>query len=133
MSRAPYPPRKMAARRSEPEVGRRGPHLGPVRITPLRATLTAALVGGLAFLAWSILVRDQLQVPLMATGYLICGLVLLVAGILGLRAVLKAGREGRDRAAVLTSLAAGLATALSMLLLAGAVIMSMIWGGTKST
>jgi hypothetical protein len=133
MSRAPSPARPKAARRSAPDASRRGPHIGPLRITPARVTLTLALAGGVAFLAWSVVVRDQLQVPLMATGLLICGLVLLVSGLLGLRAVLAAGREGRDGAAVLTALVAGLATALSMMLLAGAVIMSMIWGGTKAS
>jgi hypothetical protein len=132
MSRATSPARPKAARRTASD-GPRGPHIGPLRITPTRVTLTLALIGGVAFLAWSVMVRDQLQVPLMATGFLICGLVLLVSGVLGLRAVLAAGREGRDGAAVLTALAAGLATAISMMLLAGAVIMSMIWGGTKAS
>ncbi len=131
MSRAPSPARSKAARRAAPDAPR-GPRIGPLRITPVRVTLVLALAGGVAFLFWSIVVRDQLQVPLMATGFLICGLVLLVSGVLGLRAVFAAGRQGRDGAAVLTALAAGLATALSMLLLAGAIIMSMIWGGTKS-
>ena len=137
MSRAPSPARSKAARRAASDASRAprapsGPRLGPLRITPVRVTLALALAGGVAFLVWSIVVRDQLQVPLMATGFLICGLVLLVWGLLGLRAVLTAGREGRDGAAVLTAVAAGLATAASMLLLAGAVIMSLIWGGTKS-
>ncbi len=131
MSRAPSPGRPKAARRAAADAPR-GPHIGPLRLTPVRVTLALALAGGVAFLVWSIAVRDQLQVPLMATGFLVCGLVLLVSGVLGLRAVFTAGREGRDGAAVLTALAAGLATAAAMLLLAGAVIMSMIWGGTKS-
>ena len=108
-----------------------GPHLGPVRITPLRVTLAVALAGGLAFLLWSVFRRDQLQVPLMATGFAICGLVFAVAAVLSVAAVIRAGREGRDGAAVLTALGGGLIAAASMLLLAGAVIMSMIWGGTK--
>src|SRR5262249_38046289 len=61
---------------------RRGPHLGPIRITPVRVTLFVALLGGLAFLAWSTFDRDQLQVPLMATGFAICGIVFAVTAIL---------------------------------------------------
>jgi uncharacterized membrane protein YadS len=110
---------------------RTGTHLGPVRITPLRVTLGVALAGGLAFLLWSVIVRDQNQVPLMATGFAICGLVLAVVAVLAVAAVIRAGREGRDGTAVLTALAGGLVAAASMLLLAGAVIMSMIWGGTR--
>jgi hypothetical protein len=110
---------------------RAGPHLGPVRVTPLRVTLGVALAGGIAFLLWSVLVRDQLQVPMMATGFAICGIVFFVVAVLSVAAVVRAGREGRDGTAVLTALGGGLVAAASMLLLAGAVIMSMIWGGTK--
>jgi hypothetical protein len=112
---------------------RPGPHLGPVRITPLRVTLAIALAGGLGFLLYSVIVRDQNQVPLMATGFAICGLVLAVVAVLSVSAVIRAGREGRDGIAVLTALAGGLIAAASMLLFAGAVIMSMIWGGTKGS
>jgi hypothetical protein len=102
-----------------------------VRITPLRVTLGVALAGGIAFLLWSVLVRDQLQVPMMATGFAICGIVFLVVAVLSVAAVVRAGREGREGTAVLTALGGGLVAAASMLLLAGAVIMSLIWGGTK--
>jgi heme A synthase len=112
---------------------RRGPHLGPVRITPVRVTLLVALLGGLGFLAWSVLVRDQLQVPMMATGFAICGIVFAVTAILSVIATVRAGREGRDAAAVMTALAGGLVAVGSLMFLSAAVIMSMIWGGTKTT
>jgi hypothetical protein len=113
----------------------RGPHIGPVLITPLRATLSIALAGGLAFLAWSVFVRDAnqaYQVPMMATGFAVCGIVLAIVAILSLGRVISAGREGRDGTAVLTALAGGLLAAVAMLLLAGAIIMSLIWTGTKA-
>lgn len=126
-------PRRPQVRPRDParDEGPAGPRLGRVRITPLRVTLGVALAGGIGFLLWSVLVRDQLQVPMMATGFAICGLVLLVVAVLSVAAVIRAGREGREAAAVLTALGGGLVAAASMLLLAGAVIMSMIWGGTK--
>ena len=55
--------------RSSAAPRRRGPHIGPLRITPARVFLFVALLGGLAFLAYSIFFRDALQVPLMATGF----------------------------------------------------------------
>jgi hypothetical protein len=110
---------------------RTGPHLGTIRITPLRVILLIAFVGGMAFLGYSIVVRDQLQVPLMATGLAVCGLVFATAAVLSIPAVIRAGREGRDGAAVLTALLGGLAALASLLLLAGAVIMGMIWTGTR--
>ncbi len=69
----------------------------------------------------------------MATGFAICGIVLAIVAALSVRRVVQAGREGRDGTAVLTALVGGLMAAAAMLLLAGAVIMSLIWSGTKSS
>jgi hypothetical protein len=128
--------RSSAARRpsAAPRVEDRRPgrYLGPLRITPARVTLLVALIGGLAFLAYATLIRDQLQVPLMATGFAVCGIVLAAMAVMSVAAVMRAGREGRDAAAVLTALAGGLVAIAALLLLAGAVIMSLIWSGTKS-
>ncbi len=103
-----------------------------MRITPLRVTLTVALAGGLAFLAWSIFVRDANQVPMMATGFAVCGIVFAVVALLSVGRIVAAGREGRDGTAVLTALVGGLVALAAMMLLAGAVIMSLIWSGTRS-
>lgn len=101
-----------------------------MRITPARVTLLVALSGGLGFLAWSVLVRDRFQVPLMATGLAICGLVFAATAVLSVAAVVRAGREGRDGAAVLTALVGGLFAVAALMSLAGAVIMSLIWSAT---
>lgn len=100
-------------------------------MTPARVTLAIALAGGLAFLVYSILVRDQLQVPLMATGFAICGLVFAAVAIMGAMNVVQAGREGRDGAAVISALVGGLLAVGSLLSLATAVIMTLIWRSTS--
>jgi len=130
MSRHQYDARSQVVPRDPPARRRTGPYIGPVRITPVRVTLLIALLGGSGFLAWSVLVRDQLQVPLMATGLAICGLVFAATAVLSVAAVVRAGREGRDGAAVLTALVGGLFAMAALMSLAGAVIMSLIWGGT---
>lgn len=111
---------------------RRGPHLGPFRITPVRLTLLVAFAGGLGFLAYSVLIRDQLQVPLMASGFAICGLVFAASAIIAVPAVMQAGREGRDATAVLTALVGGLLALAAFLSFAAAVIMSLIWRGSST-
>jgi hypothetical protein len=111
---------------------RRGPHLGPIAITPLRVMLLVALIGGLGFLAYSLLVRDTLQVPLMATGFIVCGIVFALMSLLAVLAVIRAGRERRDGAAVLAALAGGMLAVASLLSLAAGTIFAMIWGGTKT-
>ena len=129
-------PRAKAASGGTPAVRRAprpGLRIGPLRITPLRVFLGVALIGGLAFLAWSVLVRDANQVPMMATGFAVCGLVLAVVAAISVGKIINAGREGRDGTAVITALVGGVIAMASMLLLAGAVIMSLIWSGTKSS
>jgi hypothetical protein len=132
----PYPPpaggRPMASA-AEAAPRRRGPHLGPFRITPLRVTLVIALAGGIAFLAYATFIRDQLQVPLMATGFAVLGIVFAVVAVLSVRAVIQAGREGRDARAVLSALAGGIIAVGAFMCLSAAVIMGLIWTGTKST
>ncbi len=112
---------------------RPGPYLGPVRITPARVTLLVALAGGLGFLAWSALVRDTMQIPLMASGFAICGLVFAATAVMAATNVVRAGREGRDEAAVATALMGGLLAIAAFLSFAASVIMSLIWSGTKGT
>ena len=112
---------------------RRGPHIGPVAITPIRVILLIALVGGFAFLGYALLVRDTLQVPLMASGFAVIGLVFGAMAVLALVSVVRSGRAGRDGTAVATALMGGLLAAAAMMALAGAVIMSLIWGGTSTT
>jgi hypothetical protein len=132
----PYPPPvggQPAASAVDAPPRRRGPHIGRVRITPLRVTLLVALAGGFAFLAYATFVRDQLQVPLMATGFAVLGIVFAVVAVLSVLAVVRAGREGRDARAVLSAVAGGLIAVGALLCLSAAVIMGLIWSGTKST
>jgi hypothetical protein len=99
-----------------------------MRITPTRVTLFLALVGGSAFLVYAVVVRDQLQVPLMASGFAVLGLVFAAIAVSGVTNVVRAGREGRDAAAMLNAIAGGIAAIVALLLLASAVIFAMILG-----
>jgi len=112
---------------------RSGPHVGPLRITPARVFLVVALFGGLGFLAYSIFFRDALQVPLMATGFAVVGIVFAIAAVMSIGAVVSAGRESRDAAAFFTALIGGFLAVGALMCLAAAVIMSMIWSGTGPT
>ena len=117
-------------RRVSQPARRQGAHIGPIGLSPLRVMLVIALLGGLAFLAWSVLVRDQLQVPLMASGFAVVGLVFAAMAVMALLGVIRAGREGRDGTAVMTAVFGGLIAVASLMSLAAAAIMSMIWSGT---
>ena len=107
-----------------------GPHVGPVRVTPARVSLTLALGGGLGFLAYAIVVRDQLQVPLMASGFAITGLALAAVAVMAVAGIVRAGREGRDAAALVNALLGGLVAVASLMAFAAAIVMALIWGST---
>jgi hypothetical protein len=133
MSRNRRAPRAKDAPQGTPSTVRRGPHIGPLRITPLRVFLAIALVGGMAFLVWSVFARDaSYQVPMMATGFAVCGIVLAVVAALSVGKIITAGREGRDGTAVITAIVGGILAMAAMLMLAGAVIMSLLWSTAKS-
>ena len=123
-SRSGAPPASAPARR-------RGPRIGPVAVTPLRVTLFVALLGGLAFLGYAVVVRDQLQVPMMASGFAVIGLVFAAIAAIAVVGVVRAGSDGRDGTAVLTALFGGLFAVAALMCLAGAMIMSLIWSGTR--
>jgi hypothetical protein len=112
---------------------RSGPRIGPLRITPARVFLLVALLGGVGFLAYSIFIRDALQVPLMASGFAVVGIVLAVAAVMSIGAVISAGRESRDAAAFFTALLGGFLAVGALMCLAAAAIMSMIWSGTSAS
>jgi len=133
MSRNQRAPRAKAPSAGASSTVGRGPRIGPLRITPLRVFLAIALVGGMAFLVWSVFARDaSYQIPMMATGFAVCGIVLAVVAAMSVGKIISAGREGRDGTAVITALVGGVLAMAAMLMLAGAVIMSLIWSGTKS-
>jgi hypothetical protein len=114
-----------------PSVPRRGPHIGPLAITPIRVVLLVALLGGIGFLAYATFVRDQLQVPLMATGFFVVGIVFAVMAVIALLSVVRSGRAGNDGTAVAAALIGGIIAVGALMSLAAAVIMGLIWTGTR--
>ncbi len=128
MSQPRSRPRPQASpRRADGHRARTGLRVGPVQVTVTRVVLAIALVGGLAFLAYAVVVRDQLQVPLMASGFAIVGLVFAAIAIVGAANVIRAGREGRDGFAFASALGGGVAGIVALMCLAAALVMALIW------
>jgi uncharacterized membrane protein (DUF4010 family) len=78
-------------------------------ITATRVTLALALIGSLAYVAYAISVRDTRQIPLLASGAVVLGLVFSALAIAGGVATYHAGREGRLLRALLVAIAGGIA------------------------
>jgi len=106
--------------------GPRGPQ-GRARITPLRVTLALALIGALAFMGYAITVRDELQVPLLASGSAVLGLVFAALAVTGAMATFEAVREERGGRAMAYAIGGGIAAIVASGALAAATILGLLW------
>ncbi|MCI0344593.1 MAG: hypothetical protein L0221_03985 [Chloroflexi bacterium] len=109
---------------------RRGLWLGPVRITPLRVALAIALVGSAAFNAFAVVfVRDERQIPMLSSGFLVMSLVFGALTVGGGIATWRAGADGRTRDAMLFAVGGGIAGIAGAGCFAAAVVLALLWGG----
>jgi hypothetical protein len=78
-------------------------------ITPTRVTLVLAVVGSIAYLAYAITVRDTRQIPLLASGAAVLGLVFLALAVAGGVATVRAGRDAHLLRALVMAIGGGIA------------------------
>lgn len=79
------------------------------RLTATRVTLGLALIASVAYLAYAVSVRDTRQIPLLASGAVVLGLVFCALAVAGGVATYHAGRQGRLLRAFLSAIAGGIA------------------------
>ena len=115
-------PRQPVRRRVEPE-GRR---LGPIAVTPTGILLVIALIGSAAYLLYAITVRDAGQIPLLASGAAILGVVFGAIAITGLIATWRSSVRGRDGRAIGHALVGGVACLAAAGCFAVAIILGMV-------
>lgn len=101
-------------------------HVGPVAITPTRVMLVIAVGGSLAFLAYAITVRESTQIPLLAAGLLVLGLVFGALAVSGVIATYQAGARGQAMRATGLAIAGGLASIVALLCIAGAILLALL-------
>jgi hypothetical protein len=112
--------------------GRRGPRpggglrIGPLRVTPTLVTLVVAVVGSLAFLAYALTVRESTQIPLLAAGLAVLGIVFGALAVSGAIATYQAGSSGRSIRAMGLAILGGIASVISLLCFAGAILGAML-------
>ena len=108
---------------------RTGPHVGPLRLTPTRVFVVIALVGSIGYLVYSITVRDTNQIPLLASGAAILGIVFAALAVMGAWRAYRAGSDGSGGRAVLAAIAGGLAALVAFGAFATAAVLSLLWRG----
>ncbi|TMF40971.1 MAG: hypothetical protein E6I26_01860 [Chloroflexi bacterium] len=88
--------------------------------------IAVALVGSLAYLAYAVTVRDASQIPLLASGAVVLGIVFAgIAGV-GARATWRSSVGGRDARAFAHAIVGGLAALVAAACFAGAVILFLL-------
>jgi hypothetical protein len=100
-----------------------GPHIGTVPITATGVLIVVALIGSLAYLVYAITVRDASQIPLLASGAVVLGLVFAAIAFVGARATWRSSVEGRDARAFGHAIVGGLAALFAAGCFAAAVIL----------
>jgi hypothetical protein len=105
---------------------RTGAHLGPFRVTPTRTFLAIALVGSLLYLVYAVSVRDTAQIPALASGALVLGLVFGMLAIVGGVETYRAARSNRPARSVIAAVLGGLAGMVALACFAAAAIFAIL-------
>src|SRR6478609_5503362 len=103
-----------------------GPHVGPVPITATGVLIVIALIASLAYLAFAFTVRDASQIPLLASGAVVLGLVFAAIAAVGARATWRSSVQGRDARAFGHAIIGGLAALAAAAAFAAAIILFLL-------
>ena len=115
---------RQASRPGRPEP--RGARIGPLPITPTAVLLAIALVGSIAYLLFALTNRDPRQIPLLASGAAVLGIVFVAVAVAGLLATWRSSLSGRDGRAIGHALVGGLACLAAAACFAAAIILGMV-------
>lgn len=116
-------PARAPNRRTAPERAGGGP-----RITPGVIFLAIAVIGSIAYALYAVTVRDASQIPLLASGAVVLALAFGALTVYCLRALLRAGSDGRGGRALAVSLVGGGAAMATAGCLAGALVLFQLAG-----
>lgn len=120
--------RHVSRRNPDGTRAREGLHLGPVRITPTRVILLVAVVGSVGYLAYAVTVRDATQIPMLASGAAVLGLVFAALAVAGAIATVRAARDDRPAASVGAAIFGGIAGVVAFACFAAAAVLALLWG-----
>lgn len=102
---------------------------GGRRISPGVVFLVVAVVGSIAYMAYTVTVRDTSQIPLLASGAVVLAVVFLALAAYCLRSTWRAGTDGRGGRALVVALVGGGAAIAAAGFAAGAIILFQVASG----
>ena len=96
------------------------------RISPALVIIVVALILSVAYAVYAVTVRDTSQIPLLASGAVVLGIVFAAAALYALSAVWRAGVEGRNGRAIAFGFVGGGAAVIAAGCLAGATVLFLL-------
>jgi hypothetical protein len=120
--------RHVSRRNQDGTRAREGLHLGPVRITVTRVILLVAVLGSAGYLVYAITVRDANQIPMLASGAAVLGLVFAALAIAGVVETVRAARADQPGRSVVAAIFGGIAAIIALGCFAGAAVLALLWG-----
>ena len=96
---------------------------GTRRISPGLVFLVVAIVGSIAYMAYTVTVRDTSQIPLLASGAVVLAVVFGALAAYCLRSIWRAGTDGGGGRVLLVALVGGGAAIAAAGFAAGAIIL----------
>ena len=105
-----------------------GLYLGPVRITATRVILLLAVVGSVGYLAYALTVRDATQIPMLASGAAVLGIVFTALALAGAVETVRAARDDRPGRSVIAAVFGGVAGIAAFGCFAAAAVLALLWG-----
>ncbi len=91
--------------------------------------LALALIGSVAFTLYAVTVRDASQIPLLAAGAVVLGIVFAVLAVFTIRSTWRAGIDARNGQALVLGFGGGIAAIIAAGCIAGAIILLLLSQG----
>lgn len=91
--------------------------------------LALALIGSVAFALYAVTVRDASQIPLLAAGAVVLGIVFAVLALFAIRATWRAGIDARNGQSLVLGVGGGIAAIIAAGCIAGAIILFLLSQG----
>jgi len=105
-----------------------GAHIGPVRITATRIVLLVAVAGSVGYLVYAFTVRDATQIPMLASGAAVLGIVFAALALAGAIETVRAARDDRPGRSVAAAVFGGVAGIVACGCFAAAAVLALLWG-----
>jgi hypothetical protein len=93
-----------------------------------RIILLVAVAGSVGYLGYALTVRDATQIPMLASGAAVLGIVFTALALAGAIATVHAARDDRPGRSVVAAVVGGVAGMVACGCFAAAAVLALLWG-----